>query len=297
MTLGTFDGVHLGHRQLVGKVVERARAIAGEAVVYSFYPPPWRVLGTARNPYLLTTFEDKASLLHGLGVDVLVTEEFTPEIQALNATRFAEEVIQARIHPKEIHVGYDFAFGKDRQGDAAFLKGFFEPQGTAVRQMEPVWQEGGIVSCTSIREHLVAGRVEEGARLLGRWHFISGAVVRGRGRGRGIGFPTANIQPRTEMIPPSGVYAVRLTTAASSWEGVANLGYRPTFSEREFAIEAHLFDFTGDLYGEPVRLHFIERIREERRFSDVAALITQITEDVEAAKRKRPYPLGPIGYP
>ncbi|MCK6527506.1 riboflavin biosynthesis protein RibF [Myxococcota bacterium] len=295
MTIGTFDGVHLGHQRLVGEVVRRARETGGESVVYSFYPPPWRVLGRGRHPYLITTFEDKASLLSALGVDLLVTEEFTPEVQAQDPGAFARDVIEGRLRPRAIVVGYDFGFGRDRSGDFAFLDRFFRPAGTSVSQFPPVLVGGEPVSCSRIREAVVGGRVADAARLLGRWHFLSGAVVRGRGRGRTIGFPTANIQPRTELLPGPGVFAVRLTCDRGEWDGVANVGLRPTFAEREVSVEAHLFGFDGDLYGETVRLHFVDRVRDEVRFPDVEALKAQIRRDVEAVRSRLPLPPGPPG--
>lgn len=297
MTIGTFDGLHLGHRAIIERIVDRAAKTGSTSLVYSFFPPPWRVLGRVQNPYLILTLQDKINLLHGMGVDYLITEEFTPKLQQLKHTDFAEDVLRTRINPLEIHFGYDFAFGKDRLGDLPFLRGFFGASATKVRPHGAVRINEEIVGCTRIREATRAGRMTEAATWLGRYHFVRGTVVRGRGRGRTIGFPTANIQPSTELVPPAGVYAVsmRVDGREESISGVANLGFRPTFAEREFAIEVHLFDFEGSLYGERVEVAFLQRIRDELRFDGPAALVAQIGKDVEAVRAMLPFPSPPEG--
>ena len=297
MTIGTFDGLHLGHRAIIERIVDRASKTGSKSLVYSFFPPPWRVLGRVQNPYLILNFQDKINLLHGMGVDYLITEEFTPKLQQLSHTDFAEDVLKARINPLEIHFGYDFAFGKDRLGDLAFLRDFYDESETAVRPHGAVRINDEIVGCTRIREATRAGRMTEAATWLGRYHFVRGTVVRGRGRGRTIGFPTANIQPSTELIPPAGVYAVamRVDGRDAPIPGVANLGFRPTFAEREFAIEVHLFDFEGSLYGERVEVAFLQRIRNELRFDGAEALVAQIKKDVDVVRAMLPFPTPPEG--
>lgn len=289
MTLGTYDGLHLGHRAIVQQVVERARKTGRSSLVYSFFPPPWRVIGRAANPWLILTLRDKIDLLNELGVDILVTEEFTPDIRLLSHVAFADEVLRDRFGAEEIHVGYDFRFGKDRLGDYRFLRERFG-DAVDVRPHGAVRVGGEIVGCSMIRSLVKAGDVAEAARFLGRWHFIRGAVVRGRGRGTKIGVPTANIAATTELIPPAGVYAVTMRVGDDPTErpAVANLGFRPTFAEKEFSIEVHLFDFDGDLYGERVRLSFVDRVRAEVRFDSVDALIAQIQADVAAVRAMMP---------
>jgi len=291
MTIGTFDGLHVGHRAIIEQVVERARKRGCRSLVYSFYPPPWRVLGRGKHPYLILTLRDKIDLLAGMGVDVLVTEEFDPELQKMLHTDFAAGVLRDLIGPAEIHVGYDFRFGLDRLGDARYLKRFFADSATEVRPHGAVRIDGGIVGCSLIRQLVREGRVREAAPLLGRWHFVRGAVVRGRGRGSTIGVPTANIAPRTELLPPPGVYAVQMRVGRdpTPLPGVANLGFRPTFAETDFSIEVHLFDFDGDLYGERVRLAFVDRVRDEQKFDSADALVARIRADIDHARRMLPF--------
>ena len=297
MTIGTFDGLHLGHEAIIERIVDRAKKTGSRSLVYSFFPPPWRVLGRTANPYLILTLQDKINLLHRMGVDYLLTEEFTPTIQQITHTRFASEVLRDRLNPLEIHFGYDFAFGKDRLGNLPFLKEFFAEEPTEIRPHGAVRIDGDIVGCSRIREAICLGRVREAAAWLGRFHFVRGTVVRGRGRGHTIGFPTAIIQPSTELVPPAGVYAVsmRIGQSDKAIPGVANLGFRPTFAEREFAIEAHLFDFDEELYGERVELSFIERVRDEMRFDGPEALVAQIHRDSEQVRAMLPYAAPPVG--
>jgi len=290
MTVGTFDGVHRGHQAMIGRLVQRARDCGGTPVVYSFYPPPWRVLGRTENPFLITTFQDKASLLADMGVEVLVTETFSSGFQSLDAVSFVRDVLIASFDPKEVLVGYDFRFGRKRLGDIELLQRELRRCDARASQVDAVSLDGDVVSSTRVRRAVVSGDLSFAEHLLGRRHFISGAVVRGRGRGRSIGFPTANISPLTELVPAPGVYAIELETAEGCHPGVANLGFRPTFAEHDFSIEAHLFDFDGDLYGETVRLHFVARIREEQKFDSKDALIEQIHSDVRRVREMVPFP-------
>ena len=291
MTIGTYDGLHVGHRAIIEQVVRRARITGSKAVVYSFYPPPWRVLGRGSNPYLILTWKDKVQLLAEMGVDVLVTEEFTPDIQQISHVDFTETVLDGVFTPREIHVGYDFHFGEGRKGDYEYLRSYFGDR-VEVRPHGAVRVDGEIVGCTLIRRRVAAGEVAAAAPLLGRYHFLRGVVVRGRGRGSKIGVPTANIDAKTELLPPSGVYAVTVRIGEERTErpGVANLGFRPTFAEKEFAIEVHLFDFDGDLYGERVVVSFVKRVRDELRFDSVDALIQQIKDDVDDVRAMMPFP-------
>ncbi len=291
MTIGTYDGLHVGHRAIVQNLVRRARKTGARALVYSFYPPPWRVIGRAANPYLILTLQDKIDELHRLGVDILVTEEFTPALQEQSHVDFAEQVLRDRLAPQEIHFGYDFRFGKDRKGDAAFLTDFFAGTPTEVRPHGAVRVDGEVVGCRLIRQRVCAGDMQGVGPLLGRHHYVSGVVVRGRNRGNRIGFPTANVQPSTELIPPAGVYPVQLWVGREDEPrpGVANLGFRPTFAEQDFSIEVHLFDFDGDLYGERVRVDFVDRVRDEMKFDGVDALVAQIRRDAAQVRAMLPY--------
>ena len=289
MTVGTFDGVHLGHQRILRRVVQRAKDLGGTSVVYSFFPPPWRVLGRTENPFLITTFQDKARLIAGLGVDILVTETFTSGFRALTAQEFIRGVLLKSFHPRDVLVGYDFRFGKQRKGNLELLQQELSITSATASQQEVVLVDDEPVSSTRIRKAVVGGDMQLARRLLGRRHFISGAVVRGRGRGRTLGFPTANISPRTELIPGPGVYAVLLEAGDERISGVANLGYRPTFAEDNFSVEAFLFDFEGDLYGVQAKLHFVERIRGERKFESKEALVAQIDRDVVRVRALMPF--------
>jgi len=293
MTIGTFDGLHLGHHALVERILDRARKTGSRSVVYSFFPPPWRILGTRRDdPYLILTLQDKVDLLYRMGVDILITEEFRPDIQRLSHREFAQTVLKDRIAPREIHVGHDFRFGHGRQGDWRFLDHFFADTETEIRPHGAIRVGGEIAGCSLVRRLVRRGEVERAATILGRRHFIRGSVVRGRGRGRGIGFPTANLEPSTELVPPSGVYAVEmLLEDEEEWRpGVCNIGFRPTFAEKELAIETHLFDYDGDLYGQRVRLAFVRRLRDEIRFDSVDALVARIHQDGADARAMLPFP-------
>lgn len=291
-TVGTYDGLHLGHRAIIEGAVQRARKLGLPAVVYSFWPPPWRSLGTARVPFLILSFQDKVDLIARMGVDVLVTQGFTPEIQQMDAEDFARDVLFLRCGVRELHVGYDFRFGRGRAGDAALLTTVLGPLGVEVRPHGAVRVDGEIVGCTRVRERVIDGDVEGAASMLGRRHFVRGVVVKGRGRGRTIGFPTANVEPTTELLPRPGVYAVELQVGDDPQlrPGVANLGFRPTFAEKELSFEIHLFDFAGDLYGERVRASFVARVRDERRFESREALIEQIHHDAAQVRALLPFP-------
>jgi riboflavin kinase/FMN adenylyltransferase len=296
MTIGTYDGLHVGHQAIIRQVVERAKKTGARSLVYSFYPPPWRVIGRGKNPWLILTLKDKIELLDSLGVDFLVTEEFTPAIQEQTHVDFAEEVLGRRIGAREIHFGYDFAFGKDRKGDVHYMRQTLGQRGVDIRPHGAIRLGGEVVGCTRVRELVCDGDVDGAAPLLGRFHFVRGVVVKGRGRGRTIDYPTANVHPETELLPPAGVYAVQLTVGdGEPMPAIANLGFRPTFAEQDFSVEVHVFDFDGDLYGERVRVDFIHRVRAEQKFDGPEQLVAQIDKDVAAVKASLPWAVPPGG--
>jgi len=294
MTIGTYDGLHLGHRAIIERVVTHARREGVPALVYSFYPPPWRLLGKGEYPFLILTLADKIELLRDLGVDILVTEEFTPDLRALSHIEFADRVLRDRMRPREIHVGYDFGFGKGRQGDWRFLAEHLGSEVT-VRPHGAVRLDGDIIGCRLIRQHVCEGRVQHAAELLGRRHKVRGTVTHGDERGRTIGFPTANVHPETELVPKAGVYAVTMRLPGSEDElaGIANVGVRPTFGgDSHTRLEVHLFDWDGDIYGAEVVVSFAFRVRDEMKFSGVDALVAQIHQDVAAVRGQVPWPQG-----
>jgi riboflavin kinase / FMN adenylyltransferase len=293
MTIGTYDGLHLGHKAIIQRVVTHARREGAKALVYSFYPPPWRLLGRAEHPWLILDFADKVRLLEDMGVDVLLTEVFTPELQRLTHIQFAEEVLNQRLAPREIHVGYDFHFGQGRLGDWTYLRDTLSSSGVTIRPHGAVRLDGQIIGCRRIRAQVAEGRVDQAAALLGRHHVVRGTVTTGDRRGRTIGFPTANVKAATELVPRDGVYAVTFQVEGSTEvrRGIANVGVRPTFGgDDQAAIEVHLFDFDGDVYGKEVLVSFVWRVRDEQKFAGIEALVAQIKADVETVRGRVPWP-------
>ena len=294
VTVGNFDGIHLGHQAILRTVVARAADLGGEAVVYTFHPHPRKVLRPESAPGLLTTLDQKIELLASHGVDAVVVEPFTLAFARTEAEDFIRECLHRRIRPLEVYVGYDFHFGRDRAGSMRLLTELGPRLGFAVTIIPEVTVDEGDVNSTRIRRLLADGLPEIAARMLGRAYAVRGAVVRGDERGRTIGFPTANLDPESEVLPAPGVYAgwLRLLDdgappAETRLPVVTNVGRRPTFKEGgEVLAEAHVLDWSGDLYGRHVELAFPLRLREERRFAGVDALRAQIARDVEEARRR-----------
>lgn len=294
LTVGNFDGIHVGHHAILDTVVSRARALAGQAVVYTFDPHPRKVLRAERPPRLLTTLEQRLELLAEAGIDAVVVETFTREFARTPAEVFIREVIHARIRPVEVYVGYDFHFGRDREGSMRLLTELGPRLGFSVTIIPEVRVDGGDVNSTRIRERLGAAHVEEANAMLGRAYTVRGRVARGDARGRTLGFPTANLEPENEVLPGAGVYAGRLSLldagtppAGAGFGAVTNVGTRPTFRDGgELLVEAHLLGFSGDLYGRRVELSFEAHLRAERRFPSAEALREQIQADVAAARAR-----------
>jgi len=292
VTIGNFDGLHIGHRAITDTVVARARASGGTAVVYTFNPHPIRVLRPDQAPRLLTTHEQKVELLEQAEIDALIVEHFDAEFAAIGAEEFIREILFARIRPLEVYVGYDFHFGHDREGSMGLLTELGPKLGFSVTIIPEVTIGGSDVNSTRIRKLLVESRVEEVGQMLGRAYSVRGRVVEGDRRGRTLGFSTANLDPENEILPAAGVYAgrFRFIDDGSPERGielpaVMNVGTRPTFDgDGRTHAEAHLIDFKGDVYGRRVEMSFMARLREERRFSDVEALREQIASDVGAAR-------------
>ncbi len=286
LTIGSFDGVHRGHQRIIRELVAGAHAEGAPAVVLTFYPHPAEVLRGIREGYYLTTPEEKAALLEPLGVDVLITHPFDEQVARTPARAFLAR-LQAHLRPRQLWVGFNFALGHRREGDVAALERWSAEFGYQLRVFPPVVIDGLVVSSTAIRVALMDGDVRMAAHWLGRPYALSGRVVAGDGRGRRIGVPTANlaVSPR-RMLPAAGVYVCRATVGGRTWGAVTNVGVRPTFETQPVAprVETHLLDFEGDLYGREVRLAFLERLRGERRFPSVEALLAQIRADVEQAR-------------
>jgi len=292
LTLGNFDGVHLGHQTILNLVISRAKALGGESILYTFEPHPRRVLQPESDLRLLDTFAQKVETLGNLGLDAVIAEPFDREFAQVSPERFIGHHIHERIRPVEVYVGYDFHFGRDREGSMRMLTERGPHLGFSVTVVPEVQVEGRDVNSTRIRELLVEGDVEEAALLLGRPFCVRGEVIEGDRRGRTLGFPTANLAPETEILPAPGVYFGHLRCLGENAESagrflpvVTNVGFRPTFRNDQILVaEAHVIDFSGDLYGMEVDLTFEGRLREEVRFESVDALREQIAKDIELAR-------------
>ena len=287
LTIGAFDGVHRGHQALIGAMVRQAHATARSAVVLTFYPHPSVVLRGRRPSFYISTPEEKAEYLAELGVDAVITHPFNIEVSQITAADFVDRLIRyARL--SELWCGDDFALGYQRQGDVAFLHALGAERGFAVHVVQPVLIDGEVISSTRIRQALRDGAVEQVTRFLGRPFRLPGEVVEGARRGRAIGVPTANLAIGEERaIPAVGVYACRAHHAGGVSPAVTNIGFRPTFNtaEPKLTTETHLLDFSDDLYGSIITLEFIAHLRAEMKFAGVDALVTQIRNDIETARR------------
>jgi riboflavin kinase/FMN adenylyltransferase len=296
LTIGNFDGVHIGHRAILRTVTDRARALDGEAVVYTFDPHPRKVLQGPAAPALLTTTEQKLELLAAAQIDLVVLEPFTAEFARTPPEGFVRDHVHARLGPLEVYVGYDFHYGRDREGSMRLLTELGPRLGFAVTIIPEVTIGNRDVSSSRIRALLAEGAVDEAKLLLGRSYAVRGTVVEGDRRGRTLGFPTANLEPETEILPAAGVYAGRARLlddakpgdrVGAMWGAVTNVGRRPTFKAHDPPLaEAHLLDWSGDLYGRRIELTFEVRLREERRFPGPDALREQIARDVAEGRRR-----------
>ncbi len=285
VTLGNFDGIHLGHQKILGSVVRRARALGAPALVYTFDPHPLKVVSPSSCPPLILSMEDKKALMEEAGVDYLVLARFTEDLAATAPGDFARRVIGGLLRAREVIVGENFSFGKGRSGTVARLGELGRDLGFTVKAVPPCMRGGKVVSSSRIRALITGGEVKKAASLLGRPFSVRGRVVRGEAIGRELGFPTANIEPTGELIPASGVYAAIAVLGNMRQRGVVNIGTRPTFKGRQRTIEVHILDFSGDIYGREVTLMFMKRLREERTFPGRHALVRQMERDLALAKR------------
>jgi|SRR5208282_1493555 len=282
--IGNFDGVHLGHRAILKAAIDHARAAGGTAFALTFDPPPAKLLAPARAPRLILTADDKLETLRLSGIDGVIVLDFTLALSLLSPRDFVRDCLRGKIGVREVVVGHSVNFGHNRAGNAAMMVELGREFGFDTEVVGPIKIGGIEVSSTKVREAIAAGDLRGAARLLGRYHFLRGPVVRGRERGRTIGFPTANLASETECIPPDGVYATRVILDDGAYPAIANIGMRPTFSESERSIEAHIFDFTRDIYGMRIKLELVERIRAERKFDNADALKAQIALDLSKVR-------------
>ena len=282
LTVGTFDGVHRGHWDVIEKLVRRARTRGLPSVLVTFEPHPMDVVNPAAAPLLLTTREEKLEVLAESGLDYLAVLPFTSSLAAFSAEDFVETVLRRRFRFEELLIGYDHGFGRQRAGNVNVLRELGDKDGFKVEVVEAVAAtDGHSISSTSIRRSVAGGDLERACAGLGRPYSVSGRVVQGSQRGRSLGFPTLNLgaAPPRKLLPPEGVYAVRAQTPRGPAGGMLNLGPRPTFGDATTTLEAHLFDTSGDFYGSHVRLDFIARLRETRRFATPDHLMKQLRQD------------------
>lgn len=285
LALGVFDGVHLGHRAVIRRVVEAAQRDGGRAGVVTFDPHPIRVLAPDKAPRaLLATLDHKAHLLAGLGVELLLAIPFDAAFAQVEAEDFLAQLCKASV--RTIAVGDDWRFGKGRRGDVAMLKRFSEVHGFSLQAVPPVMVDGERISSTRIRQAIRDGSVAAAAEMLGQRYSLEGPVVEGRKLARQLGFPTANVLTGEVQLPPDGVWMVTASCEGLDFRGVANLGMRPTVDGTTRALEVHLFDFTGELYGKTLEVTFVSYLRGERKFESIEALRQQIEMDVLTARKR-----------
>ena len=297
VTLGNFDGVHLGHREIFRSVVKTAKRIAGTSIVCTFEPHPLKVLAPQNAPRLINTPVERERLIEASCIDVLIILPFNQELAALSPHDFVQTILLDTIGLKHLVVGYDYAFGRGRSGNISFLRQQGAVHGFVVDIFGPVQKDGKVLSSTRVRQAVLSGKVDEAVNLLGRQFNLEGVVVHGDGRGHTLGFATANIVTEKELLPHCGVYAaivrhvgrcatehVGIDCVAGEYHAVVNVGKKPTFGEHELTIEAHLLDVESDFYAERLRIYFVQRLRDEITFPNKEALCTAITDDVQTAR-------------
>lgn len=284
VTLGNFDGIHLGHQALIAGAVSDSKKLALPSVVLTFEPHPLSVLAPDRVPKLILAHKDKMQLLQSFGVDIVAVQHFDLSFAKVSAEDFVRDLLVRRLKAKKIWVGQDLRFGQGRRGDVEDLKRWGRELGFEVAVVEPVLVDGNRVSSSHIRALLSGGRVDEVKTMLGRYHFISGRVVEGHQRGKDLGFPTANLSSRTEVLPGDGIYATLFHLGTRVLPSVSSVGLNPTFGAGPRTVESFIMGFDENIYGQAVQLSFVKRIRNEIKFSSVPDLIAQIRNDVRDAE-------------
>jgi riboflavin kinase/FMN adenylyltransferase len=287
LSIGNFDGVHLGHQAVLSYVANRARDLDAPGMAMTFDPHPVKLLRPADAPRLLTTLDQRLALIARTGIETCLLLPFTHRVARMTAEDFVRNVLVERLAVQEVYIGKNFRFGADRGGDVDLLVRMGSDLGFKAASSPIVEYLGGVVSSTRVREVVSRGDVEEAAGLLDRAVFIDGRVLEGKRLGRTLGFPTLNVEVENEFTPDHGVYvtAVHIPSFNRTFSAVTNIGVRPTIYQNSLAtVESHLLDFTADVYQERVRLFFMQRLREERTFDSTTQLMTQIRKDVEAAR-------------
>jgi riboflavin kinase/FMN adenylyltransferase len=286
LTIGSFDGVHLGHQKIIKQIIANAHTAGNPAAVLTFYPHPSVVLRGPRQSFYLTLPEEKARLLGEMGIDYVITHPFTRQVAGTSAERFIR-TLKEHLGFKQLWVGHDFALGRDRDGDVPALKKFGETMNFSVQETTAYKMGGEIVSSSRIRRLLEKGQVEDANQLLGRTFSLTGSVMHGDGRGKQLGIPTANLSVNEQMaMPGAGVYACWATIDGQRYQAVTNVGVRPTFETEpvQARVEAHILDFSQEIYDRKITLEFHSFLRGEHRFDGPDALVAQIHQDIQTAK-------------
>ena len=282
LTLGNFDGVHLGHQAIFKKLIDRAKKMNGTSVVYTFVPHPLRVIAPERAPRLLTTYKDKIRLIENSGIDAIICANFTKKFATISAESFVRDILHNLIGVKEIIIGANYNFGKGRKGSPALLKELGKELGFKVTVLDEVQNNDVTLSSSRIRALVAKGKVDEAAAMLGRYYSSEGIVIEGANRGkRLLNTPTANLLTANELLPKDGVYAVTVEINGKMYGGASNIGHNPTFKEKQFSFETHILDFDGELVGKTIRVHFVKRVRDEMKFSSARELSRQLKIDIE----------------
>jgi len=282
ITIGSFDGIHLGHKVLFEETISLAKSFNLKPLIVTFDPHPRTVLFPESNFKLLTTLEEKLYLFSELGIKDVALIPFTKALSDLSADLFVQEYIIDKLKAKGVVVGFNFRFGKGRKGDTEYLKELAQKYNFILKTVSPVILDGIIISSSVIRNLIEKAQIEEANKLLGRPYIILGKVIKGKGRGKYLGYPTANIEVSPDkLLPPAGVYAVWVTIDNERFKGALNIGKRPTFEEKETSIEVHVFNFNKNIYGKILKIELVKYIREERKFSSIDELKNQIKKDCQ----------------
>ena len=284
LTIGNYDGIHIGHKKIIERVKEKALMINGTPMLMTFYPHPVSVVKPDKILCLITPLNVRKRFIEERGIEVLLVLPFTEEFRLLTPREFVENILVNKLGIKGLIVGYDFKFGRGGKGDTELLKQLSEIYGFFFEVVEAITLDGEKIGSNRIRKLIMEGDVKKAERFLGRPHMIEGKVVHGDGRGKGIGFPTINLKTDYELIPKDGVYISEVEINGKMFPSVTNIGYNPTFDVKKLSVETHILDYSGDLYGADLTLYFHERIRGEIKFDGADALMSQIAMDIKIAK-------------
>lgn len=286
VTIGNFDGVHKGHQALFTKLKDRAKELKGTSLVITFEPHPIKVMSPEKLKPLITVLEQKKDLVINQGIDLLLLIKFTMKFSGIAARDFVKDILVDKIRIKEIIVGYDYAFGHNREGNIQLLREMGKEFDFTVTQVEPVYAGNTLVSSTSIRNLILEGKISEANRLLGRDYQLMGEVVEGRRRGKPLlGYSTANLKLPEGLIPREGVYIVTVELEGRLYQGLTNIGYNPTFKNKVLSIETHILDFSADIVRQNIKVNFLARLRDEIGFGTAEELSHQIRRDIAAARK------------